>query len=90
MELSYQSVSGLCYQNPFIHRDSLSGGKSCLCQASKLFLCMYLQNFYLWKKDKNVLKDMKEKEKELLLEVRLQTLLLTISDTEWTNMERRT
>ena len=30
----------------------------------------YLQNFYLWKKDKKSLKEIKDKDKELLIQVR--------------------
>lgn len=30
----------------------------------------FLQNFYLWKKDKKTLKDMKDKDKELLIKVK--------------------
>lgn len=34
-----------------------------------LSFLLFLQNFYLWKKDKRSLKDMKEKDKELLIQV---------------------
>lgn len=56
-----------------IHKDSLSALNLAFCKTSHIFflcVCVCLQYFYLWKKDKNTLKDMKEKEKELLLEVR--------------------
>ena len=37
--------------------------------AMNTFLSLPLQNFYLWKKDKNTLKEIKERDKELLVEV---------------------
>ncbi|XP_076146885.1 amyloid beta A4 precursor protein-binding family B member 1-interacting protein [Alosa pseudoharengus] len=40
------------------------------------------QNFYLWKKDKNMLKDMKEKEKEMLLEENFCGTSIIVPDLE--------
>lgn len=49
--------------------DDTSANHSLTVIINALF-ALYLQNFYLWKKDKKALKDIKDKDKELLIQVK--------------------